>query len=55
VQPSSLEMLGYYRPPRLPRSPLTLAWADDQRTIPDGYSRSDRGAPDPVRRVLTQA
>jgi hypothetical protein len=41
--------------PRLPRSRLTLAWANDQRTIPGGHSRSDRGSSDPVHRALTQA
>jgi hypothetical protein len=41
--------------PRLPRSRLTLAWANDQRTIPDGQPRSDTVTPDPVRCALTQA
>ena len=46
---------GLLPAPRLPRSRLTLTWANDQRTIPGGHSRSHRGAPDPVLRALRRA
>ena len=46
---------GLLPAPRLPSSQLTLASANDERTITDGQPRSTRGTPDPVLRALTQA
>ena len=48
-------VVGLPPAPKLPRSRLNLAWANDQRTIPDGQPRSHRDAPDPALRALTQA
>jgi hypothetical protein len=46
---------GLLPAPRLSRPRLTLTWANDQRTIPGGHSRSARGSSDPVRRAPTRA